>query len=390
MKSILKDEKQISMSLLLPMIKHIISTSDLDTLSRKSVRKLLEKKHGDLTFLKMEINDAILNQVEKCQQQAENGKEESEASEDEEISGDEESENESEQEISEEEKVVTKPKGRGGAFNALLSLSPELATFLKTSNCSRPVVVKKIWAYIKENDLQDPSDRRRILLDDDMETVFGRKTFTMFSMNKYLTRHLQKPENLTLLGGWEKIHRDGESSEEDEEKNALKARKKADKKVLKKRKLDNQSGDKKVNTAFNAPQKLSGILADFIGQAAMSRPQVVKALWVYIKKEGLQNPENKREIICDGTFEKIMGRAKVTMFTMNTYLKVHFLGKAEEGDIKVEESGIKAEEAAAAPCLKVEKQKKAKKVKVEEKDEEESEADKSESVESDSESEAEE
>ena len=50
----------------------------------------------------------------------------------------------------------------------------------------------------------------------------------------------------------------------------------------------------------------------------------MKALWVYIKANNLQNPENKREILCDKRFKKIMdGNDKVTMFSMNKYIGAH-------------------------------------------------------------------
>ena len=47
-----------------------------------------------------------------------------------------------------------------------------------------------MWERIKANNLQDPSDKRQILLDGPMQHVFGVSTFTMFSMNKYIASHL--------------------------------------------------------------------------------------------------------------------------------------------------------------------------------------------------------
>ena len=61
--------------------------------------------------------------------------------------------------------------------------------------------------------------------------------------------------------------------------------------------------------------------------------QVVKALWEYIREHDLQNPADKREIVCDATFKKVMGgNATVTMFSMNKFLGPHFLGKAHDDD----------------------------------------------------------
>lgn len=52
----------------------------------------------------------------------------------------------------------------------------------------------------------------------------------------------------------------------------------------------------------------------------LSRPQVVKQLWVYIKGHELQNPENKREILCDVSLRAVFGVDKIDMFKMNKVL----------------------------------------------------------------------
>lgn len=52
----------------------------------------------------------------------------------------------------------------------------------------------------------------------------------------------------------------------------------------------------------------------------MSRPQVVKQLWVYIKDNSLQNPNNKREILCDDNLRPVFNADKIDMFKMNKVL----------------------------------------------------------------------
>lgn len=52
----------------------------------------------------------------------------------------------------------------------------------------------------------------------------------------------------------------------------------------------------------------------------LSRPQVVKQLWVYIKGNTLQNPENKREILCDDKLRLVFNVDKIDMFKMNKVL----------------------------------------------------------------------
>jgi SWIB/MDM2 domain-containing protein len=54
----------------------------------------------------------------------------------------------------------------------------------------RPEVVSKMWDYIKRNNLQNPQNKREIKADSKLEKVFGKKSVTMFEMNKHLAQHL--------------------------------------------------------------------------------------------------------------------------------------------------------------------------------------------------------
>lgn len=47
-----------------------------------------------------------------------------------------------------------------------------------------------MWAYIREHDLQDPKNRRNILCDDSLHSLFRVKTIDMFQMNKALAKHI--------------------------------------------------------------------------------------------------------------------------------------------------------------------------------------------------------
>lgn len=60
-------------------------------------------------------------------------------------------------------------------FNKPLRLSEPLSNLLGEPELSRPQIVKHMWNYIKENSLQDPSDRRNIICDDRLREVFGVK-----------------------------------------------------------------------------------------------------------------------------------------------------------------------------------------------------------------------
>lgn len=56
-----------------------------------------------------------------------------------------------------------------------------------TSKLPRTEVTKRIWIYIKENNLQNPNNRREILCDDKLEKIFKRKKIDMFQMTKVLS-----------------------------------------------------------------------------------------------------------------------------------------------------------------------------------------------------------
>jgi chromatin remodeling complex protein RSC6 len=82
------------------------------------------------------------------------------------------------------------------------------------------------------------------------------------------------------------------------------------------------SGDKKPN-ALQTPLKPSQELAAVVGDGPLPRGEVVSKVWDYIKKNNLQNPENKREILADDKLEPVFGKKKVTMFEMNKHLARH-------------------------------------------------------------------
>ena len=78
-----------------------------------------------------------------------------------------------------------KQSGEGGK-----QLSPALAELIGSDTLERPQVVKKIWDYIKERQLQDPQDKRMIIPDEKLSKVLGTKPVSMFQLNKLLSAHL--------------------------------------------------------------------------------------------------------------------------------------------------------------------------------------------------------
>jgi len=270
-------------------MEELMKSVDLETMSTKQFILALSRKFGgaDLSskkkFIKANITE-IIDAMEKSGSGDDNGA--------------------SDNGSSEEEEKPKKKKG-GGGLSAVKEISDDLAEFLQSGkHMARTAIVKALWEYIKENDLQNPNDRREILLDAKMKGVFGVDEFTMFSMNKYIGAHVEpyKPVDLTTS-------------------------------TPKKRKAKASPKEKgaKKKPGTQAPYRLSEDLVAVVGKSVLPRPQVTQALWAYIRENNLQNPHDKREIICDTLLSAVMGgEARVTMFSMNKYITPHMLEKLDK------------------------------------------------------------
>jgi chromatin remodeling complex protein RSC6 len=71
------------------------------------------------------------------------------------------------------------------------------------------------------------------------------------------------------------------------------------------------------------PVTPSADLAAITGSEPLPRSQVVSKIWDHIRKNNLQNPQNKREIVADDKLRKVFGKDRATMFEMNKLLSGH-------------------------------------------------------------------
>ena len=69
--------------------------------------------------------------------------------------------------------------------------------------------------------------------------------------------------------------------------------------------------------------KPSAALAVIVGSDPLPRTEVTKRIWDYIKARNLQNPANKRNILCDAPLRAVMGKDEVTMFEMTGLVGKH-------------------------------------------------------------------
>lgn len=86
---------------------------------------------------------------------------------------------------------MAKAGTKTGGIHAPVTPSAELGAIVGTAALPRSEVISKVWAYIKANNLQNPANKREILADAKLEKVFGKKSVTMFEMNKYIAAHVK-------------------------------------------------------------------------------------------------------------------------------------------------------------------------------------------------------
>ena len=81
---------------------------------------------------------------------------------------------------------------------------------------------------------------------------------------------------------------------------------------------------RKPNAAFMKPVTPDAALAAVVGSKPLPRTELTKKLWDYIKKNGLQDKKDKKQINADSALKVVFGgKAKVSMFEMNKHLARH-------------------------------------------------------------------
>ncbi len=91
-------------------------------------------------------------------------------------------------------KAVAKPKSKrkpNAAFMKPMNIGAALQPIVGSNPIPRTEVIKRLWQYIKKNNLQDAKERRNINADENLRIVFGgRGTVSMFEMTKLVNGHL--------------------------------------------------------------------------------------------------------------------------------------------------------------------------------------------------------
>ncbi|CAN1814716.1 Upstream activation factor subunit spp27 [Linum perenne] len=310
----------VSDSELIERLREFLKSSDLETTTTTIVRRKLEEDFGvDLSdkkaFIREQVDLFLQSQLEEevegggdDQKSEENGGDEVE----------EEEEEADEAEVVKEEEVEgvrpsrkRKTRAKGG-FTKICSLSPQLQEFLGAPEMARTEVVKQLWCYIREKDLQDPSNRKNILCDEPLRALFHVDSINMFQMNKALAKHIWPLDSDDVLPA-KTTPKEKQKKQEKEEEPDDSGRKE-------KRQKGGTSG-------LMAPIQLSEPLIKFLGTSenALPRSEVVKRMWDYIKQNNLQDPSDKRQVICDEKLKELFDLDSFTGFTVSKLLSAHFV-----------------------------------------------------------------
>jgi len=102
------------------------------------------------------------------------------------------------------------------------------------------------------------------------------------------------------------------------------AKKKAAKKKVAKKKAAKKKTKRKPNPSFMKPQQPDATLAAVVGSKPLPRTQITKKIWDYIKKNNLQDTQNRRMINADDKLKEVFGGKKqVSMFEMTKLVNRH-------------------------------------------------------------------
>ena len=346
-----RDEEEIRKKMM-----RLLRAADMTTTTERQLREQLQKELGrDLTekkaFIRSVVQDFLTNITDdadadhatttSAQKRREHG-----------VGGGGTQPHERTSDVSTENDTARPREGNTAASTGReCILSDPLAAFVGVERMARPQVVKKLWEYIKTNNLQDPTNKRNIIIDEKLATLFT-PPMTMFTMHSQLNRHCftddtrytsslstkqskgkSKEKSATTAAGtgtatkrkagtlWNMT-----PSEREKAKKAKTAKKKEkNEKEKKKKKKSKESKDGQEGKS-KAMMKLSSELAAFVGADAIGPGQLMKFLWAYVKENELQNPTNKRRIDYDAALQKLTGAefSDNGCCTIMNHIKKHF------------------------------------------------------------------
>ncbi|ESQ55116.1 hypothetical protein EUTSA_v10025487mg [Eutrema salsugineum] len=192
----------------------------------------------------------------------------------------------------------TKRKGGPGGLNKVCRVSPELQVVVGEPALPRTEIVRQLWAYIRKNNLQDPSNKRKIICDDALRVVFETDCTDMFKMNKLLAKHILPLDPSKDSGQAKRAKAEVETKTETQTETT-----------------------EPVSSAI----ALSEPLANFFGtgETEMADDEIIRRVWEYIKLNNLEDPVNPMAIQCDEKLRELLGCESISAVGINEMLRRH-------------------------------------------------------------------
>ncbi|XP_077217478.1 uncharacterized protein LOC143851864 [Tasmannia lanceolata] len=194
-----------------------------------------------------------------------------------------------------------KRRGGPGGLNKVCGVSPALQAVVGEPTMPRTEIVKQLWAYIRKNNLQDPSNKRKIICNDTLRLLFETDCTDMFKMNKLLAKHIIPLEPSKDSG--------------------------SDHKRLK---VTDVEAATECTEPGTSPVIISDVLAKFFGtgEREMLPSEAVRRISDYIKVNHLEDQLNSMVIVCDAKLQEIFGREKISAVEISGMLMRHFFKRA--------------------------------------------------------------
>ncbi|KAI5559942.1 hypothetical protein POPTR_016G013400v4 [Populus trichocarpa] len=194
--------------------------------------------------------------------------------------------------------VGSKRRGGPGGLNKVCGVSPELQVVVGEPALPRTEIVKQLWQYIRKNNLQDPSNKRKIICDDALRVVFETDCTDMFKMNKLLAKHIIPLQPSKESGQAKRAKVDVETTTENKEPAA-------------------------------SLVVISEGLAEFLGttEREMTQTEASRRVWEYIKLKQLEDPLNSMVIQCDTKLRDLLGCESISAVGVGEVLARHHLFK---------------------------------------------------------------
>ncbi|WRX10032.1 SWIB/MDM2 domain - like 2 [Theobroma cacao] len=356
---------------LITRLREFLKESDLNTTTTAIVRRRLEEDFGiDLSekkkFIREQVDLYLQSQFENAEEEEQEQEDENNEEDDqtakiksEETDGSDSNEEEEESERARNKRASAKKgskrvnnevKRRGGGFNKVCSLSPQLQELVGVPALARTEVVKQIWAYIREKNLQDPVNKKNIICDEPLLALFGVRSIDMFQMNKALSKHIW-PLDSDEVVSVKSTEREKQRKHVREEGRDVSIAHTNNLSTFASNTLqlrfcfptlsancpehpacfesdpDEPKRKEKRQKGFLAPLQLSDALVKFLGtgESVLTRADVIKRMWDYIKENNLQDPSDKRKVICDEKLKELFEVETFTGFTVSKLLAAHFL-----------------------------------------------------------------